>query len=56
MIVIKVLVWGITISGFSVYSPQCGLDNNQKDVLWKPYQCIQKVRGQGNCSYGRRFE
>ena len=31
MVVIKVLLQGIIISVISVYTPQCGLDDSQKD-------------------------
>ena len=34
MIVIKVLVQGIIIWAISVYVPQCGLDDSQKEDLF----------------------
>ena len=34
MIVIKVLVQGIIVSVISVYTPQCGFDDSQKDNFY----------------------
>ena len=56
MIVIKVLVQRIIISltsDLTVYAPQCGLDDSQKDFHDRSYQCGLKVSGDKNFNYSR---
>ena len=54
MIFIKVLVQRIIISVISVYVPQCGLDNSQKNNFYDSFINVVKiVRKEGNCSYSK---
>ena len=55
MIFMKVLVQGIINSVISVYVPQCGLDNSNRDNFYGSLISFISVRGEGNFSHNRRL-
>ena len=46
MIVIQVLVPGMIISGISIYTPKCGLDDSHKDDFYDSLNSVVRKSGE----------
>ena len=58
MIAVNVWVQSMFISVISVFAPQPGLDDSQKDHFYDILGSIvsKSIKGQGSCCYSRRHQ